>query len=177
MQVWVWDLLYCIKNQTKLAHYLFGKRPSAVFSSTIFWRNSFIMKLPKEAGLSDGLRQTRIKAGLLVASANPKLIKLGPYIQWHLESILGPSRFMSIRPFCHKLPFFAIIGSGMLNFHRFRVLFKQYTLYIYIMTSKDRHYQKNLSLWTNGSSKVLDLATKKNYFLAITGPGTPNFNR
>ena len=37
--------------------------------------------------LSDGLRQTRVKAGLLVTLANAILIKIGQYIQWHMESI------------------------------------------------------------------------------------------
>ena len=58
----------------------------------------------KEAGLSDGLRQTSIKAGAMVFFGYPKWIKLGPYIHWYMESIWGLLGSMSIRPFCHKWP-------------------------------------------------------------------------
>ena len=59
-----------------------------------------------------------------------------------------------------KSLFLAIIDPGMLKYHNFRVLFEQYTPHVYIITNKDRYHQKNRSIWTNGSSKVADLAKK-----------------
>ena len=41
----------------------------------------------KGAGYSDGLRQTKTKAALMVTLGNQKLLKLGPYIQWHIRAV------------------------------------------------------------------------------------------
>ena len=41
----------------------------------------------KGPGYSDGLRQTKTKAALMVTLGNQKLLKLGPYIQWHSRAV------------------------------------------------------------------------------------------
>ena len=52
----------------------------------------------KGAGYSDGLRQTKTKAAAMVTMASQKLLKLGPYIQWHSRAVLELFMDISICP-------------------------------------------------------------------------------